>query len=173
MSQASPAFYRWRSASPRKRGVLLQLPWLIRSGAFTTTPAPLHQSITHPPGALNLIDFICHWAVVLRMGPKTKSGYIHCKEEWLAHSCVVLVFLLISGPVIALSKAVKWEERYRDVKTFPDSNEKVERVLFLGRFLGKLRWRKNSESTATSPFPTPWLSTQVVHTMSSTDLLHY
>lgn len=135
-----------KKRNPRKSRVSLNLLRLIRSRAFTTAPASLSQPITHPPGALSLIDLICHWDVILRMGPKTETGYVHSKEEWLAHSRTVFIFmLLLSGPITALSKAMRWEERYRDRKTFPESY-KLEPRPFPGSRLGKQGWGKNSES---------------------------
>lgn len=80
-ARPTPALYRWRSESPPHTRVLLTLLWLIRSRAFTVTPVSLFQSIIHPLGAFNLIDLICHWDVVLRMGPKAATGSVHSKEE--------------------------------------------------------------------------------------------
>ena len=96
-----------KEEKPTQHRVLPKLPLLIRSKAFTTTRVSLSQSIIHPPGALNVIDLICHWDVIVRVRPKTETGYVHSKEEQLADSRVVLIFiLLILGPIITLSKAI-------------------------------------------------------------------
>lgn len=76
------AFYQWRRERPDKHRILLKLLWLIRSRVFTTTPESLIPVYYSPSlGALSLIDLICHWHVILRMGPATKTGYVHSKEE--------------------------------------------------------------------------------------------
>lgn len=135
-----------KKGSPRKSRLSPDLLRLIRSRAFTTASASLSQPITHPPGALGLIDLICHWDVILRMGPKTEAGSVHSKEEWLAHSRAGMIFiLLLSGPITALSKAMRCGERDRDRKTFPEPY-KVGPRPFPGSRLGKRGRGKSSES---------------------------
>ena len=101
------------------QGLARVAPFPDLKWSFYCTLVSLSQSIIHPPGALNLNDLICHRDVILRIGPKPEASHIHSKEEKRANLHVVPIFLLlIWGPIIALSKVIRWKERQRCGKCF-------------------------------------------------------
>lgn len=137
----NPFFPDEGPGAPGSQG-LAAAPRACDTWSLAPAPEASGPPVTHPPGARNLPDSLCHRDVTRRMRPQMETGYVHSKEGRSAHPRAVLTFTVpISGPVSALrSRKVGGEtQRHENVARLQRGRTRT----FPGRSCGQ--WRRQED----------------------------